>query len=131
MQLSEQVTNLEISKKLKELGVEQESHFRWGENIKGWSIYGELSIPIPSKVYEGKKIPDGARAMARWQKENSYSAFTVAELGEMLPAKILNIQHKGLAYGFYFKHPKLGAGSETEVESRGKMLIYLLENKLI
>src|ERR1051325_10817319 len=62
MQLEQQVCSLELAKRLRELGVKQESYFYWffeeyNHEPVGWRIQTE---------------------------EGDYSAFTVAELGEML-----------------------------------------------
>lgn len=64
MKLEQQVTSLEISKRLKELGVKQESYFIWVE--EGWR-----HIPFLSDRNHGYV--------------GSCSAFTSSELGEMLP----------------------------------------------
>ena len=62
MKLQDQVTSLELSRKLKKLGVKQESIWYWyclGEDYA-------IRYRTPSVIKKG------------------YSAFTVAELGEML-----------------------------------------------
>jgi hypothetical protein len=64
MTIEEQVTSLEVSKKLKELGVKQESLWYWW---KAGHIF------VEERRYAGRQ----------WEK--LASAFTVAELGEMLP----------------------------------------------
>ena len=144
MELKQQVTSLELSKKLKELGVKQESLYKWNvpelsdeEKEKGhgyldselvpklyteeqWEVYAEDYIPPNSKIY---------------------SAFTVAELGEMLPLQLRSPNppiHLAEVY-CRLKAPKgykvSWGGQEffadTEANVRAKMLIYLLENKLI
>ncbi len=128
MKLESQVTSLELSKRLKELGVKQESYFQWRcteseENPPHWHIeYGRDDFHYPNYV----------------------SAFTVAELGEMLPESIeetewthiLEIDHwdegkwhivYASAKGDYFAE----VHAETEADARAKMLIYLIENNLI
>ncbi len=130
MQLAEQVVSLELAKKLKELGVKQESYFCWH-----WAgIEGEYADLITS---DGQTTP------------YLYSAFTVAELGEMLPFNGWN----GWAYedydgkrGFTCKVSKCPCEvktckannlsenfeyADTEADARAKMLCYLIENKLI
>ena len=80
MELSQQVVNLELSKRLKELGVKQESLFQWIEEFDNeFKIY-------PSSPHFPH--PD-------WRHINtidyySYSAFTASELLEMLPSEIKN-----------------------------------------
>ncbi len=127
MKLENQVTSLEISKKLRELGVKQDAVFSWG--IKKW---------------KGKK----AKHELCWNTKTLYhdqiSAFTVAELGEMLPCLIQIKEHENelttwkrhdfQSVGYkavYISEITIAFSADTEADARGKMLIYLLENKLI
>ncbi len=123
MKLKNQVCSLELSKKLKELGVEQESLFYWVENYPGvWNI--------------------------RYEREKVYhtfvSAFTVAELGERLPFGVMSIHidtrfnkdYAELKGGDWFcrnetRGKRKYIYAKTEADARAKMLIYLIENKLI
>jgi len=70
MNLQDQVTSLEISKRLKELGVEQESLFWW---------VGGKVVPSGRIDYHIENNADYAK---KWLEQ--YSAFTVAELIFML-----------------------------------------------
>ena len=65
MKLEDQVVGLELAKKLKELGVKQESYCYWREGNKEDPTYRIVTMVCA--------------------KGGTYSAFTVAELGEMLP----------------------------------------------
>lgn len=128
MTLENQVTSLEISKRLKELGVRQES-------LWYWNAQGELEYANP-ETWVGYTT--------------DFSAFTVAELGEMLPWEILGTRRSELTitkdgtkkpFSCYYEvtdvdtpNPILGNvrfEDESEANARGKMLIYLLENKLL
>jgi hypothetical protein len=64
MELEKQICSLELAKKLKELGVKQDSLFWW--------VNGRGRMELHDKHTDS----------------DSVSAFTVAELGEMLPVKI-------------------------------------------
>ena len=116
MELKDQVTSLEISKKLKELGVEQESLFYWCKYGDNWCIADEHTMEVNNE-----------------EPEEYYSAFTGAELGEML-----NIAFKSLS-GTMIMDPcgrwkrlwQNVTGFKDEANTRGKMLIYLFQNKLI
>ena len=142
MPLEQQVTSLELSKRLKELGVKQESYFSW--------------VLIETKAYDNVGVHS-----TEWIKEKELekyitaSAFTVAELGEMLPwrskrmgtvnnaelmcTKLVNTATSKrlwcVAYWDEDKPPYIGFvvdfKNETEAEARGLMLCYLLENKSI
>ena len=147
MKLEQQVTSLEISKRLKELGVKQESLFYFKkdwydpnpptrETAVRWVLrcsYQEMS---------GQKV----------SVEERISAFTVAELGEMLPKTIkkqfnkytkskldyyLSISwsevDKKWRYAYVNSRENICLEmffADTESDARGKMLIYLLENNL-
>jgi len=130
MELSKQVVSLELAKKLKELGVKQESLFWWRMLTKedGWEIWDS---PSDAGGYE------------------CFSAFTVAELGEMLPEVLkddegirfnLNIwKDSDVWYVSYWWEEDTRRSSDmkietffeyTEADARAKMLIYLVENGL-
>lgn len=126
MTLEQQVTSLSLSKRLKELGVKQESLFWW--------------MPYEDK-YEIVRLLE--KSVRDWEDkpEGTCSAFTVAELGEVLPTESRegwltctrnrgNIWEVGYAIsGEGFVNGYMSDVSEAN--ARAKMLIYLLENKLI
>lgn len=133
MNLQSQVCNLELAKQLKELGVKQESIF-W---FKPTGSYPTLMIVDEEKT------------------EDYYSAFTVSELGEMLPwrskrmgtmnnaefvsTKLVNTAtHQTIWCAAYWDEDKdLYSGmvvrldADTEADARAKCLVYLLENGLV
>lgn len=128
MKLEQQVVSLEIAKRLKELGAKQESLYHWvdsGNIQEYWSL------------------------ISNYSGNDGLSAFTVAELGEMLPTSLykenqtyfFNLANgNGVRCPNYVTYINGQTGihllnkliwEKTEAEARGKMLIYLLENKLI
>lgn len=136
MTLEQQVCSLDLAKRLKELGVKQESYVYW---IMNWdSDYPEeghwWSLAQKHELITGRE---------------QYSAFTVAELGEMLPysgdvsyptgylhtVKIDQNNYRSCyangAGVMGYKGELLQQVANTEANARAKMLIYLLENKLI
>lgn len=124
MKLENQVVSLELAKKLKELGVKQESQFMW------WKGAGEGYLrPTDWSQFNMEPKPMYSTADLR----ERFSAFTVAELGEMLSTTENNNQIRDTKvftqWGCdYETHRTL---APTEADVRAKMLIYLLENKLI
>jgi len=126
MKIEDQVCSLELAKRLKELGVKQNSYFKWTY----WSAAPKDNpYAIPLVVRYDHELTQGERAEV-------CAAFTVAELGEMLPAFYMPVRddevHDGDAkwlcvepepFDRYYEH--------TEADARAKMLIYLIENKLI
>lgn len=89
MKLEQQLTSLDLSKALKEVGVPQESLFYWWGNQRG---SGHPSNPM--EKLEGHKLVGGIIDPIRgidysqWGHsfDEKYSAFSVAELGEVLKA---------------------------------------------
>ena len=73
--LEKQVCNLELAKRLKELGVKQESLFSYFQH----GLFGELCDLTHMKWNFPPSVPPRERKV-----ETIASAFTVAELGEML-----------------------------------------------
>ena len=121
MRLEEQVANLELSQKLKKLGVKQESLWWWGKR----------------KYHD---TLDKCEILPSWQvkKPNIFplcSAFTVAELGEILPKWIYTIRLDYEPYDKCWcvlgKNGMIEITANTEANARAKMLIWLIENKHI
>jgi len=119
MKLEQQVCSLELAQKWKEFGVKQESLFYWYPKT---NAIVTLS-PTTSEITEGIWV----------------SAFTVAELGEMLPELCMSGRCEGGNYNCWWlsdmcirdiKHMN-NYQTKIEADARAKMLIYLLENKLI
>lgn len=125
MTLEQQVTNLEISKKLKELGVKQESLFSYYTA----TLRGKSRV----RVLIGEETDVLADAGDEIQYEPICSTFTVAELGEVLPVYYESHRGHGEQGGPYYCTNRVLALSQkgdTEANARGKMLIYLIEKGL-
>ena len=113
MKLSEQVCTLEQAKRLKELGIEQKSicyhHFQ-----KDYGFAG---------VQENKENHTVSFGKPPMITDMAYSAFTVAELGVMIPAEYFLPSNKDgawwMSHGMTFE--------KTEAEARATMLIQLLQ----
>ncbi len=129
MKLEQQVVSLTLAQKLKELGVKQESlYYHWYSPV-GWSIVDRVFKLTNTGVMQ---CP---------------SAFTVAELGEMLPNKIEKKDNKFWLYHWKSKDSDYSTcygtfnskgldlfhteDADTEADARAKILIYLLENSLL
>ena len=125
MQIQLQCCTLPQAKQLKELGVKQESIWYWCR-------------PNPDYVLE---LNDNVS-----QKEESYSAFTSAELGEMLPdGQTVDENYaqcetfRSIDGGYVCKFERtvypfddmLKFSAATEAEAKAAMIIHLLENKLM
>lgn len=149
MKLEMQVANLELSKRLKELGVKQESLYWWVKGSHQYGYEGERYFkvddgfvlsdwkPDSDMDYTGFPEPyEDAEALAKIEMEQIYSAFTVSELGEILGCKVENISR--YSKGWEIKAFSLDGGVatihgsfSTEADARAKMLIYLIENGLL
>lgn len=128
MKLEDQVTSLELSKKLKSLNVKQESlYYWWRKQLENYAWMRSMGYHTDSKAC---------------------SAFTVAELGEMLPASVFSEgQHHWLkvkkmhtgVWGIWYqaidKKSSLGGEegyfeADTEADARALLLCHLIENNL-
>lgn len=128
MKIQDQVSSLELSKKLKELGVKQESLYYWCSPGIDWRTNGEWELYPAGYVSSASLIS---------VEERGVSAFTVAELGEMLPSECKSYRPKQgefkwecELYDISGKGYRSCSGGETEANARAKMLIYLIENNL-
>ena len=146
MKIEDQVVSLELSKRLKELGIKQDSYFCWFRLLESDFLY---------TLSERWQIDDEERF-------DEISAFTVAELMDMLPACIDMKEYEPFNYFFLQIHkrtsenikyiaryvcdtmPAVEAGnpnfqlqskfrshSEKLTDCLAIMLIHLIENNLI
>lgn len=129
MKIKDQVTSLELSKKLKELGVFQGDMVNHG--AYSWNL----------READGQWYLERFGGVCFPPKEECV-AFTVAELGKMLP---LSIEKDGTEYSLLIRdfdslnyfvlsmgeimEPFLDINiiADTEANARAKMLIYLIE----
>ena len=126
MNMHEQVTSLALSKKLKEVGVTQESQFYWSVLYRpAWEVIYLHDLTIPQR----KSIKSGT--------DGIISAFTVAELGEWLPEECYSIKYSDdrtskPVWGCTNRnHNYPVQEADTEADARAKMLIYLVEQGLL
>lgn len=122
MKLESQVCSLELAQKLKSLGVKQDCIFFWWVNPSG-----------KAQLTHANEFGDLHKAVF----EGEYAAFTVAELGEMLPASVSFTKEISSGKDNYVcihwtpEVKEFAVYADTEADARGKMLIYLIESKLI
>jgi hypothetical protein len=120
MKINDQVASLKLANELKELGVKQDSVWCW------------VKSPCRDRGYECR---------LSWNIDpylENYSAYTVAELGEMLKnhAHILPEWNKYCMGAKWFSDIYSTFGycqinEETEADARAKMLIYLIKEGTI
>jgi len=128
MNLSDQVTPLDLSKRLRELGVKQNSYFKLYISDKS----GYAFTVSPNSVIDSQD-----------KYSSIYSAFTASELLELLPASIpTGAYSKGLEIlktnNFkvgYIDHTwgfgDIQFSDENLCKALAKMLIHLITSKLI
>lgn len=138
MELEKQVVSLELAKRMKELGFEQDSLFYWVQlkDSSKWDIWFTDTENLD---------------------RDFASSYTVAELGEMLPwrskkmgtvnnaelvfTKLMDSERNDLWNVGYWDEDsdhlyggmvvRIENEKNSEANARAKMLIYLKENKLI
>ncbi len=124
MKLEDQVCSLELAKRLKELGVKQNSLFYWRDSLYNQGVF------IPEKIlYNPNTFHENAVTIYEY-----YSAFTVSELMMMLPV-MTDITKRSNDYHcryFYENSTKIDHSFDIKsADCLAKMLIHLLENKLM
>jgi hypothetical protein len=126
MQLADQVTSLAFGQRLKELGVGQQSLFFHTFDLDEWKLFYRED----ARYLETRDASD----------ENVISAFTVAELGELLPThvRVSGREVRSIAFprddARRWRCQLLGEyqpSATTEANVRAKMLIYLIEKNLV
>lgn len=135
MKLENQVVCRELSQKIEKLGVKQESVWAWMDWHKGKYSYRPDVAVIQTKLAEENEF---------YKEKVLFSAFTVAELGEILPKIVkkngiefwLTMYKQNNFWRIGYNENQLSSLCEhtkgdTEANARAKMLIYLIEKKLI
>jgi hypothetical protein len=139
MELSQQLLSLELAIKLKELGIVQDSYFHWLKICDDWKLFHAKDDNC--NQHDGP----GDLTFLKMQKEQNraFSAFTVAELGEILPSTIMYDDCElmlGTCKGInewitiYYEEEScspLNFSDINEANARAKMLIHLIENNLM
>lgn len=117
----QQLSSLEISKRLRELGINEASLFQYCFHaITGGPDYVHLT-------YEGHGLTSCGNQYLK------ISAYTVAELGEMLPKGINSYKDNLFPWTCERMHDgyRSCSGGHTEAEARAKMLIHLIEQGIV
>lgn len=123
MKLEDQVCTVPQAARLKALGISQKALF-YHHPLFGGPAFGERVITTP-----------GSLTMVCNDKEFAFAAFTVAELGIMLPPgydTMRTTDHPVDIWRGYDKEGKdvfKGLKGITEADVRAQMVIYLLENE--
>ena len=121
MNISNQLVSFNLSKKLEKLGVDQSSYFGW------YKADDEKELFVCSHDYFDDVMGSGVKELC--------AAFTVAELGNKLKDYVEMPHYDGkVDKDWYFwndKRKKILLNVKTEANARAKMVIYLLENKLV
>jgi len=119
MKLEDQVCTLQQAQKLKELGVECDSIFWWNQET-------ERNQPIVTRDY----THIAASSTKYWR------AYTVAELGVMLPYEICDGNYQVFDFEDLGKHDtdcfvfnRNKTFFKAEAQARASALIWLIENK--
>ena len=121
MKLDQQICSLDLAKRLKELGAKQESLCVWvyvNDDEDETDYWTPMTLSDRTRTFPYHK----------W-----ISAFTVAEFGEMLPSGtwIQQFKHELEWQVVRGRTIEKVFCAETEADVRAKMLVCLLENKLI
>jgi len=154
---TQHLTSLELSKQLKEAGIEQKSEFYWVKELysktEKWELYslGWMQDTIETDNGDYDNVPDLEKRML---DGTIVSAFLASELGEMLPEDVY-IPYKGNSgkrrkypqHPHIFKHwggkkwminytggnsqERLGESADTLSGAMGQMLLYLKQHNLL
>lgn len=116
MELKEQVVSLALARRLKEMGVPQESLFSW---VITFTTNYHISYT------------EGDKSLLPQERNDCYSAFTVAELGQLTIGKTVSFFHANFekwACGMRDTEDHCPIFLEaTEADARARMLLHLLE----
>lgn len=130
MKLSDQVCTLEQAKRLKELGVLQNSEWHWIYPVKESVISSLIDIYHKSFVVEILSDTNENRWNAQFPHSHA-AAYSVAEMGVMLHWGNDTMYHTNQGWGTFDMDETHIGPYPTEAEARGALLIHLLETNAI
>jgi hypothetical protein len=116
MTIQQQCCTPTQGERLKELGVKQKSLFYWHPYFKV-PVFGESFAPHPNFV----------KIQVCNDKANAYSAFTVAELGQMLPCGYDTFKTPDNEWCAYIDGGD-GVRFPTEASARAALILRLIES---
>lgn len=146
-ELESQVSNVELSQKLKQLGLNKRSLFSWWEvtkkgihRDKGW--YLEISTAKIGKTFlVGRELVHAYISTELGEllphHLNEHFAFTTYKMDDKgwwvdyVDMRPETICHPFIFYGLGGVELAVGQSEKTEADARAKLLIFLLENHLI
>lgn len=144
MELKDQVCSKELSDTLNKLGVEKNSQFWWTNFTGKWElcVFNEFEATVYfMSTDEIISVEVILEAEEKDKALSHYPAYTVAELGETMKGNpFWDVEfYQATWWGYTWlkndKGERAGVGTkesfDTEANARAKMLIYLIENKLI
>lgn len=111
--LEKQVVSLELSRRLKALGIKQDSMFYWEDHP---SFLPVLILRRNFERYE--------------DKTDYYSAFTVAELGQLLPRGFRSSKSNVEDFIIGWKR-QVTTPDKSEADARARMLACIAEKKSV
>lgn len=126
MKLEDQVVSLNLAKKLKELGIKQDSLFYYGAHENPFdNVFKEEDVKHwRCDIYDSHFIDSS---------DYKYSAFTASELLELINIPVNLIKFNYEDCNIYYASP-LGGSIYDDINPANacaKLLIYLIENGLI
>jgi hypothetical protein len=128
MKLEDQVCGLEQAKKLKESGIDQSTQWYWCYPVHEKLISSKTSIIHASVTSDYLDDNEGDEF-----DHNIASAYSVAELGIMLPSgyDTMHTTDEGWRCYGYEGHELAEDPFATEAQARADAVIKLIENKVI
>ena len=139
MKLEDQVCSLKLSIQLKKLGVKQEAQFYWlkancwSPETNGWTDTVWTLEPNGFQFRDGiAAVGAGVdhESVAMWNSR--IAAFTVAELGEMIPSEYSSYSKKCKVWCCWSNIPETSEFySMKEADSRSKFLIHLIKKGIV
>lgn len=132
MKLEDQVVNLELARTLKQFGVKQNAFWSWFDTVD--------RDDIPRLNRTNDNCP--TCCLPKQSFEEQYSAFSVAELGAMLPHGfgISTLKsgefvpwwtNEGIDFGAFIALLENFKGLKTEADARATLLIFLIKRELV